>query len=292
MNKIPVFATVAASYGFVFGKIGRIIGLIWLPALAIVAASYFLELPYQRFIMENGADSEALMRNPSLMVGNLTAMIVNLGAMAIILAALTREVLHPSEGGGWLRLPPLSVVLRILGSYAGLIGVVILFALAIHLLVFAIGALVPADGVTKALSGVVVFILQLLLIYSVVRLAFLIAPVAVEEARFGLERSWRLTYGQFWRIFGLSLCAVFPVLLVYGAAILSLLWADIHAQLLPLMRQADDADMLSAIVMRFSMEHYPELTGLQVLFMPFLYGLTAAPAAYAYRALTANATDA
>ena len=60
----------------------------------------------------------------------------------------------------------------------------------------------------------------LALIYILVRLGFLLAPAAAMEGGFGLERSWKLTKGNFWRIVAIGLATLLPIVIVaaIGAA--------------------------------------------------------------------------
>lgn len=287
MSKMPIWPTVAASYRFTFGHIGRIIALIWLPALILVAGSYFLELPYLRLIQAHGADGEALLRNSSPMLGHFANVLVSLLATAMILAAIAREILQPKEGSALFRLPPPGAVLRILGSYAGLIGVAILLVLAMMLLAILAGSAAKMAGIGGVVPAVVV-VMYLLLIYCVVRLSFFIAPVVVEERRFGLERSWKLSRGNFWRIVLMSLMTTVPIMLVSAIVFLVVLWPDIHAIFAPLVsrQEVPDPAQIQSAFMGMLVDNFPLLTGLQVLFMPFLYGLSVSPAAFAYRSLT------
>ena len=41
MEKIPVWRTIGSAYGFAFGNLATIIGLIWLPTLMLLVGGYF-----------------------------------------------------------------------------------------------------------------------------------------------------------------------------------------------------------------------------------------------------------
>jgi len=46
MSKIPVFGTIGRAYGFTFGNLATIIGLIWLPMAILVALQYYVAMRY------------------------------------------------------------------------------------------------------------------------------------------------------------------------------------------------------------------------------------------------------
>jgi hypothetical protein len=125
----------------------------------------------------------------------------------------------------------------------------------------------------------------------VVRLSFLIAPVAVADGRISLIRAWLLTKGNFWRIFAVLLSVFIPLLIVefgylyamYGGNLIPPLGTPVTPDAVAQWQQHQQQAMLAATERT---QHYWYISyPLWLLFGLILYGLFAGISAFAYRAL-------
>lgn len=77
-----------------------------------------------------------------------------------------------------------------------------------------------AGKTNSALAGALLFLAGYLgVILVACRFLFLLAPVTLAEGRIGVMRAWRLSYGNFWRMFLITLAIVLPVIVVEYAVI-------------------------------------------------------------------------
>jgi hypothetical protein len=104
-------------------------------------------------------------------------------------------------------------VWRIFGSH-----LLIVFATVVALLILVLVLFLTGATHRLAKAGFVfalVFPFIACMLYLCIRLGWQIVPVSIAEEKFGLERSWQLTTGQFWRCFGLILAMSLPVELLF-----------------------------------------------------------------------------
>ena len=299
MNKIPVAQTVAESYRFTFGGLGKVIGLIWLPIVILTVGGYFTMVPYFSG-MAGALDSGDTSQQGSLMLRELAFEIVAIVLLAVIAVAIAREILNPVRRPSFLRFALGPSEFRVVG---GLIGMFLLLMVFIFLLVivglvigFVINAVLPAAAAAPGLpkrAASFALLAGLLgglgLIYIFTRLGFLLVPAAVMEGGFGLERSWQLTKGNFWRIFAVLVATLVPIVIVAILIDLTVLGPDFLNPHLELAHNQAAQMRHSAEQMRQMAAHLPLMMGIGFLLAPFTYGMTFAPAAFAYRALTGKA---
>ena len=115
-------------------------------------------------------------------------------------------------------------------------------------------------------------------------------PAAVAEGGLGIEQSWKLTKGSFWRILAIALATIIPLTLVALVAEIVILGPGFLT--LPSAAALKDTAALArlqAAQMRQMSAHLPMLMGLYFLLAPLSNGLMFAPAAFAYRALKSKA---
>ena len=295
MNKIPVIQTIKESYRFTFGGLGTLIGLICLPVVLISVGEYFTTGQYVTG-MTSALESGDLAQSGPLLVRVLGFGLVKFVLQAMVAVAITREILKPLKRPLLLRVGLGATELRVVGGFFGLFVLMVVFTVVLVLAIVVIGiaggaaAHAPGPAMSSpaaAIAGLIVLAGVAGLIYLFARLGFLLAPAAVAEGGFGLERSWQLTKGNFWRIFAVALVTLLPIMiavLLIDVAVLGPDFLNPHFEL-----AKDQAAQLrhSAEQMRQLAAHLPLMMGLQFVLAPFAYGMTFAPAAYAYRALTA-----
>jgi len=290
MSKIPVGQIIRRAYAFTFGEIGTVIGLTWIPVLISTVVSYFMLRGYALSLesLDSGTpptDAQALLPLPLA--------ILNLFLVGVIGVALTRQVLGLRKGPAFAHISVGSEEMR---AFAGFIGVYLLTMLFILVFMVAIGALAGIAGssgaapAAGAIAGATVVIGILLLIYAVVRLGYLLIPAVVDDGHFGLTRSWQLTRGNFWRIVGVLLATLMPLILVSDIVSALVMGPPPQAAGAP---PADLAGMfhLWAEQMHTVLAHLPALMGVNLVLAPLGYSLLFTPAALVYSVLTGKGSS-
>jgi hypothetical protein len=301
MNKIPVPQTVLESYRFTFGGLGKVIGLIWLPIIILTVGGYFMLVPYFSG-MAGALESGDVSQQGSLLLRELAFEIVMIVLVAMIAVAITREILNPVRRPSFLRFALGPAEFRVVGGLIALFFLMIVFIIILVIvglvIGFAVNAVLPAAGAAAgskgaagigALAGLVGFFG---LVYIMVRLGFLLVPAVAMEGGFGLERSWKLTQGNFWRIVVIVVLTLLPILIVTLIIDVTILGPDFLNPHLDLAHDPAAQMRHSAEQMRQMSAHLPLMMGIGFLLAPFTYGMTFAPAAFAYRALTGKAPQA
>ena len=301
MNKIPVTQTVLESYRFTFGGLGKVIGLIWLPIVILTVGGYFTLVPYFSS-MAGALDAGDTSQQGALLLRQLAFEFVAIVLIVVIAVAITREILNPVRRPPFLRFALGPTEFRTIGGFIGLFMLLIVFLVVLTIIGlvigFAVSAVLPAAGAAAgkgAAAGIGVlagFIGFCVLVYVMVRLGFLLVPAVAMEGGFGLERSWRLTKGNFWRIVAIVVLTLLPIVIVAGFIDLMILGPDFLNPHLELARDPAAQMRHSAEQMRQMSAHLPLMMGIGFLLAPFTYGMSFAPAAFAYRALTAKAPQA
>jgi len=293
MIKIPVSRTVADSYRFTFGGLGRVIALIWLPIAIMTVGGYFVMQSYNVGMAGSLESGDAAQQGP-LLVRMFAFQMVDVVLLAVMAVAIAREILAPLKRPVFLRFSLGPAEFRVVGGFIGLYALAIVFVMALVIvgLIAGFAGNAVGGGGTKqaafAIAGALFFVGFLAMIYIFTRLGFVMVPAAALEGGFGIERSWRLTKGNFWRMFIVFLATALPVTIVWVIVQIMVVGPDALNPHFELLR--DPAAMMrhQAVQMRQMSAQLPLLMGLRFVFAPFIYGMAFAPAAFAYRALTAK----
>ena len=301
MNKIPVGQTIRFAYAFTFGEIGTIIGLIWIPTVINAVASYFAVDAYYRTIvvsLENGVLPVGTELGLPIVVGFVGMLLV-----AMIGVAVTQQALGVRQGPAFVHFSLGVTELRVFGGFFGLYLLFMLFMLFTLVLVSLVGAVFAggvaasggsaaalansgASGLIAVGVGVATLVGTFIVLFLVVRLSFLMIPSIVSGGEFGLTRSWQLTTGNFWRIVGVSLATLLPIVLIVAVAELAILGSAFFTP--DLQPATETAAILHRMAgkMRETQAHLPMMMGLSFVISPLMYGLMFSASAFAYRALT------
>lgn len=306
MGKIPVGQTIAQAYGFSFGKYLTLLGIVWLPMAAIAVVMYFFLLPFLQSSAELFQQLILHPRDPEVAAafnqqfGRIWLFdIVIMLVFVMIKVGITKEVLGLRTGPRFVYLAFGKDELYVLLNYIFVFVILYAAIIAVAIVVALIGvviAIVFASAMPhfdpKASSGLVVAMvvplagaIECAFIYGMVRLTFLMVPVTVAEKRFGIGRSWTLTKGNFWRIFAIALAIWLPLIILeflfIGLALASHVAAFIAAS------QKGPAAVAAefAALWKIYLDNLLYISLIGFALAPVLYGLIAAPAAFAYRAL-------
>jgi hypothetical protein len=313
VNKLPVGRTISQTYGFAISRYLSILGVIWLPFVVIGAAGYFYLLPaLSNFAGVMHDIAQHRMQAPQtpylppglfqMMGGIFMFEFVVLLVFPVMAVGITKEAMG-------LRRGPMFVYLSIgkaeLLVFAGCLTLAAIYFVGVIVMAIVggiVGAVVGAAAVgtsgahadlvavtarSIAVVRVLLDLFYLVAFYFMVRFAFLMVPVTTAEGRFGVWRSWTMTKGNFWRIFGVVLGTMLPVLILEYAILFvvfgpGLFTSMVNAQLHP----ATANDQLSAMFQ--TMIHYAVYGWVVALAIgPIWYGLMLGQSAFAYRALSA-----
>jgi hypothetical protein len=278
MNKIPVGKTIAYAYSFTFGHLGTIIGLVWLP-LVIMAVLHFLQMAGSGM----GATDQSPLAMGSQAIGSLAIQALSLLLYAIIYVGVTRQALGLRQGAATFYFALGMPEYRMFGAYLLLfvIGMAFLFT---YFGVLTISATAGGSSpLTIIATSAVAVVGASALVYVLVRLSFLLAPVTVAEEQINLGRGWMLTQGNFWRIFGVLLAIGVPLFVIYIIGTAAIMGKDAAANIPP--NVANSVTLALQYEMHVIDRHLPGLLGLQLVLAPFSLGLSLGASAFAYRSV-------
>jgi hypothetical protein len=285
MNKIPVGETVRFAYRFTFSELGTIIGLIWVPMVAIAVLSF---LPYAMGDMVQSTNVNPTAAGAAALRG-IALSLVSILLTACINVAVVRQALGLRTGPALVHFTLGRAEFRLWGAMLLLFAVFVVLMIGM-LLAIAVGAVAASATKNEALTGGIVFLIAVAgvcaMLFAIARLGFLLVPITVKEEKISFERGWTLTQGNFWRITAVLFFVTLPTALIFLGAFGWL----IGPELIPVLQQAQHldqqtlADKMQAVVNG----HIATILGVQLIIAPFSVGLTLGAAAYAYKALAAG----
>jgi hypothetical protein len=235
---------------------------------------------------------------PYLLLG-YTVLFVLLTAQ---IAALAKEALGLRKGSAWLQFPFGAPTWRLLLAYLALFLVIIVLYIACILVVAILGGIAgfiasrqPGLVSPAVMAGLVVLLAiatLCALFYCILRLSFLMAPVAVAEGRRTLQRSWELTHGNFWRIFIVLFVILVPFILLefayfywlFGPGFLSGRLSAHSPDAIAAWRAQEQT--LVALSVQRTQQYWFIVYPLGLAVALVVYGMLTGASAYAYRALT------
>ena len=240
MSKVPVGASIAHAYEFLFGRFFQIIGTAWVPAL-LYGLGYFIFLGIiQPWAPAQPPNPAALM---TIAIPVLAVFVFFLVVRSVLGVSLTQEALGVRKD---LTLAHFVIGPRELRLFFGYLRFLVVYCvLYIAVLAISFGAVFLAGKYgtrlpsTLAVGGkpiaviaamVLTCLLALWFALSMLRLVFLLPPIAAAEHRTRLSRAWSLTRGSTLRIFVVLICTFLPAAIAFGAAVYYLIGpADLAA---------------------------------------------------------------
>lgn len=285
MKTLSVGPAIRFAFGFAFGQLGTIIGLIWAPMVAIAVLTF---LPHVL-----GGSGEALAGQSraaasAAMLRDLVFWATDMVLASCVYVAVTRQALglrngpaifHFSVGLAELRVTGATMLLRLI-AFALAIGIV-LAMVAAALIAGANEVVAVASAATVGIAG------GLGLLYVLTQLGFLLVPVTVAEQRISLERVWTLAKGNFWRITSVLFVVTLPPFLILLGAVVALTGRELWA-LVPILDRLT-LEILTQRIQTILEAHIATIIGLQLIMAPFTLGLFLGAAAFAYKELAASA---
>jgi hypothetical protein len=216
-------------------------------------------------------------------IGRVAISALTLLLYAVIYVAVTRQALGLRQGTATVHFALGMPEFRVFGAILLLLVVMMAFV-GTYFGVVVLLASVGGNSVPMAsIAGVVAVVGAAAILYALVRLSFLIAPVTVAEEKISLARGWSLTQGNFWRILGVMLSIGLPIFVVYVIGISALMGTELAAPVPAAI--ANNSQNLMQHLKQIIDHHLPEIMGLELILAPFSIGLNLAAASFAYRAL-------
>ena len=298
MEKVSIGRSVARAYGFLFAQFFQIIGLAWLPASFYAAGCFFWLKNASRWMP---ADEHTVMAGLQTVGFLLLAIFAALILRAVVANALTQQafgirtdfalahfVIGPRETrlfSALVRFFVIFVVFYVAWILLSALGMYAVKHFAAAGSVVASATTVRGVSLLPILVGAISLALLITFVFSMLRLGFLLAPVAAVEPHVTLTRSWALSRRSAWRLLAVYLCVLVPVALVAGVAIWLLTGSDLLAAL-HVMTTAKLRD--PKILDHFGADHALVLACVSGLVFVLMAALQAGAMAEAYRAVTGH----
>jgi hypothetical protein len=322
MGKIPIGKTIGEAYDFALGRYLPILGVIWLPLALLVAAEYFVLVPYflrvfefVQFALQHAKDHHPV---PPPEMATMRPYIWSVDALAVVVSiwiqvGIAKTALGLRTGPLFAYIPVGLDELRVIGAYIVFIALVyggfLGFAIVVGIGV-ALGAALVSGGafdfsamgstapwIFGAIAAGILAIFAAL-IYVQIRLLFLLVPATVAEKRFGLWRSWELSRGNFWRIFVVGVGTLSPLLafefvLIFAFYILIVLTVVANVMMLKAHGTVHGGPAAVANVLtmlwRYAAVYGALIAAIVLPLLPIFYGLRFSPSVFAYRAIADKA---
>ena len=200
--RVPVVEVVFAAFRSVFGRIGLVLELGWLPLLIMLAALLLPDLAL-RYLVPGGPASASTDFDIGELIQEMI-IVLCLSAFALrwyrqMLAADPRVLARRVFAGVWVRFMAYAVSLGVL--VGGLTTAVVLT--------------IPAaddDGATAVAARTLVGVAATAISLAVARVSLLF-PAAAYGTPLGLGAAWRAMRGNSWRLVGANVMAMMPIVL-------------------------------------------------------------------------------
>jgi hypothetical protein len=207
--KVPVAEVAITAYRAVFGRLGLMLELAWLPLLVLLAAALLPGL-VAKYVMPTAvhAASPSALAPGDLAVDAIALLCLNAFAVRWHQLSLFADI----------RAVPRRVFLR---AWARFMAYTLLISLLVYLLALGLFALAAsADGPVAedpAAAGLVVLATALALALGLaIARCSLIFPAAACGEPLGLVAAWRQMRGNTWRLIGATLMVVIPIVFTVG----------------------------------------------------------------------------
>jgi len=295
MKKIPLEATIASAYRFLFTRILSVIGTVWLPLLVmgvVVAGTAYLVVPhgwwqgqFPAFGDKHPDPAElwavfkpfAIGLPPVMLVGMVISSMMMVGLLRLALGRTKSSYIFFSLGADVWRLLVAMILLLLL--------IVLFYFVAVGVAVAGTVLLKPLVPHAAWIIATVVLVIAAICfpIYAVVRMAFFLPAVVVAEHKIGLGRAWHLGGSNFWRIVLVFLVIVIPVGIVAGMVMNIAIMPVLGNQLMRFQDAPTPAEM--GAFFRALLPLIPVFLGVSVLQRIAINALMAGAIGSAYNAL-------
>lgn len=290
MAKIPVGATIAHAYRFAFGHGLAVLRAIALPLVAQLVIIFLFFRRSALFLAAAAAHdpSATTLMGPLLLLIILSVIFF----FAQFTAATETALGHPPAA--WISFPFGKPMWRLLAGFLTAIAVIAVIGMIVSLVLIALSVLFnlatrnPGGTTTAAIvvAGLTAVIFFCVMIFFFIRFLFLLAPVNVTQQQLGVKQAWKLSAGNFWRAFLVTVAIMLPVTIInygYSYAMAGPLHVPrgASAEALQAAETAWRVGELNAMA-----DHWYLTLPLMALLMWFQLGAGCAAQVFAWRALT------
>lgn len=224
MAKIPVGRTVAYAYGFAFKNFWTNLKVIGAPLVIYWVGAWALSQYYLMPLIAPSADGSFVKAwHSPIFIAYFLSMFLFSAAIMSLLTAESLGVREQRSYVYWLIGAP---VWKMLLAFVLCYLAMILFALFVSLIgvvLVAVAFLVMKTSDPQLLIGIVTLLIMgvvlLSMFFAAVRFGFLMAPVVIAERRVNPFRAWKLSKGNFWRLFAIFFVSFLPFIVLYAVAI-------------------------------------------------------------------------
>jgi len=293
MKKIPLEATLAGAYRFLFTNIVSIIGTLWFPTvlmLGLTAGLIYLVVPHAWFAGDFSHFDPAVLWSPPVNLARALQFVASLIIGPMILVGLMRHALGLKKSTTFIYFSLGAPVWRMLGAFilggvVYIVGAIVICALGVIAYKFAMPTVPQAYHGYAVAAGIgLCVIFGLFLFYAAFRLFFFLPAVVVAEERIGLGRSWSLGGGNFWRMFVVYLLVTIPVGFIFWVALEMTVFPTIFAELTKWHGKPEAKDVV--VFLHHLAPLLPAVIGIAVIYGIALRGLMAGAIANAYKGVT------
>ena len=223
LSKIPVFATVSRTYGFLLGEAGTIFRLAWAPILIVTGLNYLYG--------GQAIDAALLAKNTAATVAQFDQTGFLLGVFGFLAnvrvsVALLRVVIFGDRKTGlavylWFG----ATELRLVGVYILLMVAAVAAVVGAGLVLSVFAALAAAIPGLAIVLPIAVVALGIGLIWAALKL-MIIPAVVVAENSLGVERAWALMHGNALRMFFVLGMTYIPIGIAGSLVLMAILGND------------------------------------------------------------------
>jgi len=308
MNKLPVFATIGQTFGFVVERrFFTLLRLVWFPSVVAMIVSLLPAIytysKYGTIVAPGAADPSTALRDvydPTMITLELLNFVLSIVLSAIIAVSIHRLILLDDRRPGtffYLRLSR-QEWLYILAWVIYFILIMLAFSPFFGHLFYAVGSQLGTTNfddpntAQRVLGpifrdpGTAIALGLAMLFALVVTVRFgLVFPAIVAEDKLSFARSWQLTRGNFWRLIGFWILVTIlgSILLVFLLAIVGLAVGGI---VVALMSGSETVGALGVLVLVV-----PAAAGFLVYFVVAV-AIFVAALSFSYQALAGDASPA
>jgi hypothetical protein len=297
MQKVPVLATLRATYSFVFHNYLRILGVVWVPMGLTLVLMMWQMAPLIAAMPTPGA-----VQNPALIMAAFGHIMLFEAACFLLTTAMTVGVVRMALGleirTPFLYLPSGGEFGRLLLAF--FLVFLIFMGIAVAVSIVGEGALVgmilhtagPNPDPVQTAAQIQKFTPAILAVtYSImfiifIRLAMLLPAIVLREKQLGIGRNWALTRGNFFRLLAVLVGALLPMLVSTALMfiVIGILAGPSVGILAAFGSQAQQLAWSQRIFALYT-EHWYIFFPLWLLVTPAYYGPFLGAGAFAYRAI-------
>lgn len=211
MTPLPVVATIREAWSFALSQLGAIVGLIWLPMVAITVMGFFTAQRYYNDVIVYLADNNAAQLGPSMLL-LMGFVVAGLLLYAVAFVPVVQLAQGERKDAPLVHFAFGALEWRLFRAFCALAG----FLLGAGFLIALVGSAASRFGGTTAVGVTGLMLLGLfgIALLLVPRFLLLLPALAVNETAPALRRAWALSQGHGLRLLAILVGSFAPLLLI------------------------------------------------------------------------------